>query len=257
MPLKIVSFNVNGLRSSIEKGLLDWIEENDFDIVCLQETKIQDSAVPRILIDSFGYQHHWHHAKRHGYSGVATLSKKRPSKVFAGTGIEKYDAEGRVIRTDFQNFTLLNCYFPNGGSGAVRQEFKMRFLDDMYSLVDNILRDRPNVIVVGDYNIAHTENDVHSPGRHHQTSGFLPDERTWMDEFFQNGMVDSFRYKHPEKVEYSWWRFNIGTKEANKGWRLDYQAVSDPLLAQVVDVKHLYEIDFSDHCPVLLELDCE
>ena len=255
MSIKIVSYNINGFRSSVEKGLLDWIEDNQFDIVCLQETKTNASKVPQMLINAAGYQHVWHHAKRGGYSGVATLSRSKPIKVYKGTGIEKYDIEGRVLRTDFDNFTLLNCYFPNGGSGEERHKFKMQFLNDFYSLTENLLEDGISLIVVGDYNIAHCEIDINNPGRNQRTSGFLPEERAWMSSWLELGMVDTFRKLYPKAVEYTWWRFNIGTKEQNKGWRLDYQSVSDDLVGKIVDVKHLREMDYSDHCPVVLELD--
>jgi exodeoxyribonuclease-3 len=255
MTIKIVSYNINGFRSSVEKGLLDWIEDHQFDIVCLQETKTSESKVPQMLINAAGYQHVWHHAKRGGYSGVATLSLNKPSRVHRGTGIEKYDVEGRVLRTDFAGFTLLNCYFPNGGSGEERQKFKMQFLNDFYSLTENLLEQGTSLIVVGDYNIAHSEMDINSPGRHQRTSGFLPEEREWMTSWLELGMVDSFRMRYPKSVEYTWWRFNVGAKEQNKGWRLDYQSVSDDLVDKIVDVKHMQEMDFSDHCPVVLELD--
>lgn len=251
----IVSYNVNSFRSATEKGLLDWIDENNLDVVCLQETKSKDGKVPRILVDSLGYHHHWHHAEQSGYSGVATFSKRKPSRVISGTGIEKYDQEGRVLRTDFDDWTLLNCYFPNGGRGEERQQFKMRFLDDFYALVDNLLMDQPNLIVVGDYNIAHAEIDLAHPGRHHNTSGFLPEERQWMTQFMQNGMVDAFRHLYPDKVEYSWWRFNPGVREKNLGWRYDYMAVSDALIYRVKDVRHLKHVEHSDHCPVWMEIE--
>ena len=151
--IKIVTYNVNGVRSAIKKGLLEWIEENDFDIVCLQETKAHRGSVPTLLIDSLGYKHCWHSAQRKGYSGVATFSKQTPTKIYRGLGIEKYDLEGRVIRTDFDGWTLLNCYFPNGGSGPERHTYKMKFLDDFFYWVQNLREEHPNVVVVGDYNI--------------------------------------------------------------------------------------------------------
>ncbi len=254
MPLRLVTFNINGLRSGVESGLLDWIADRDFDVICFQETKIREQHIPTILIQELGYSACWHHAQKAGYSGVATFSKVPPRRIIAGSGIAKYDAEGRVLRTDHAGFTILNCYFPNGKSGPQRQEFKMRFLDDLYGLVDNLLREQPGLIVLGDYNIAHTEKDLNDPSRHRNASGFLPDERAWMTEFFQNGMTDAFRYRYPDKVEYSFWRFNARARQQNKGWRLDYVAVSDALVGQIVDVQHLREVEFSDHCPVLITL---
>lgn len=255
MPLSIVSYNVNGFRSVVEKGLLDWIDENQFDFVCLQETKSNPSRVPSLLLQQMGYHHVWHHAQKRGYSGVATFSKSSPIKTHLGLGIEKYDVEGRVLRTDFEGFTLLNCYFPNGASSDERHQFKMRFLDDFYAFTENFLERRESLIVVGDFNIAHQDIDIHDPSRHRGRSGFRPQEREWMSEWLELGLVDAFRQLYPAKQEFSFWRFNVGTKESNKGWRLDYQSVSDNLISQIVDVRHLKELDFSDHCPVLMEID--
>ena len=250
----IVSFNINGFRSVVEKGILEWIAQHDFDIICFQETKIRDGRIPKILIDSFGYHHDWHHAERPGYSGVATFSKQRPKKVFAGTGIQKYDLEGRVLQSEFADFTVLNCYVPSGSSSDVRHQFKMQFLDDFYGLVDNLLLDQRKIIILGDFNIAHTEKDLHDPNRNKNSSGFLPKERQWMTQFFQLGMNDSLRHKYPDKVAYSWWHFAGDFRNENKGWRLDYIAVSDDLLDRVHDLKHMKDVTFSDHCPIVLEL---
>lgn len=255
MSTQVVTLNINGIRSGIEKGLLEWISDHTFDVICFQETKIREHNIPTILIEQMGYHAQWHQAQRAGYSGVATFSRVAPQRVISGTGIAKYDCEGRVLRTDFPSFTVLNCYFPNGKSSPERQQFKLGFLDDFYALVDNLLAEQPQLIVLGDFNIAHTERDLHDPSRNRRASGFLPEERAWMTEFFQNGMIDSFRQVHPDKVEYSFWRFNAQARQQNKGWRLDYQAVSDALASHILDVQHLREVEFSDHCPVLLTLE--
>lgn len=253
--MKLVSYNVNGVRSAIKKGLLEWIEKHDFDIVCLQETKAHSGSVPTILIESLGYEHHWHSAQRKGYSGVATFSRKAPTKVYKGLGLEKYDLEGRVIRTDFEDLTILNCYFPNGGSGDERHQFKMEFLDDFRAWTERLLEERPNIVVVGDYNIAHQKIDINDPVRNKNSSGFRPEERAWMTEWFEAGFVDAFRHLHPNVVSYTWWRTTQFARQSNKGWRLDYQSVSDSLVDQVVSAQHLNEAEHSDHCPVCVEFD--
>ncbi|MEL7497108.1 MAG: exodeoxyribonuclease III [Planctomycetota bacterium] len=252
--MNIVSYNINGVRSAIKKGLLDWIADNEFDVVCLQETKAHSGSVPTLLIDALGYQHYWHSAKRKGYSGVATFCRAAPTKVYYGLGIEKYDSEGRVIRTDFEDLTILNCYFPNGGSGEERQRYKMEFLDDFHHWVERLLEERPNVIVVGDYNIAHQPIDINDPVRNKNRSGYLPEERAWMDQWFETGFVDAFRDQHPNEVSYTWWRTTQFARKTNKGWRLDYQSVSDNLVHRIADARHLQDIEHSDHCPVLLKL---
>lgn len=252
---KIISYNVNGIRSAVRKGLLDWIDEQDADIVCLQETKAGSDAVPTLLIESLGYKHYWHPAHRRGYSGVATFTKVEPAKVFYGFGIDDFTVEGRVLRTDFQDWTLLNVYFPNGGSGEERQTFKMRFLDSFLASVQTLRESRPNVIVVGDYNIAHEKIDLNDPGRNKNTSGFKPEERAWMSDWVESGMIDSFRQLHKIEVSYTWWRVTQAARESNKGWRLDYQCVSDSIAHKITRVDHLHDAMHSDHCPVMMEID--
>ncbi len=253
--MKVASYNVNGIRAALKKGLQDWMQEIDLDILCLQETKAQPEQVDHSFLEQLGYQHHWHSAEKKGYSGVATFSKKAPDQVIAGCGIPKYDAEGRILRTDFGPLTLLNCYFPSGTSGEERQAFKMGFLDDFYQWVAELRKERPQLIIVGDYNIAHTEIDIHDPVRNKKTSGFLPEERDWLTQWFDNGFTDAFRHLNPETVEYSWWSFRAQARAKNKGWRIDYQSVSDDLAAKLIEARHLNEAVHSDHCPVYLEID--
>jgi exodeoxyribonuclease-3 len=252
---RIVSYNINGIRSGIRRGLVDWLDENDFDIVCFQEVKAHSGSVPVLLFESLGYQTYWHSAQRKGYSGVATFSRLAPTRVYYGLGINKYDVEGRVLRTDFGDWTLLNCYFPNGKSGEQRQKFKMEFLDEFHYWVENLRETRPDMVVAGDYNIAHQNIDIHDPGQHRHTSGFLPEERAWMTNWFASGFVDSFRQLHPDTVSYTWWRATQFARAVNKGWRLDYQSVSDTLMDRIQSAEHLSDAIHSDHCPVLLALD--
>ena len=255
--MKIVTYNVNGIRSAIEKGLVDWLDQNDFDIVCLQEVKAHKGSVPILLLESLGYQSFWHSAQRKGYSGVATFCRKEPTRVYEGLGIEQYDVEGRVLRTDFGDLTVLNCYFPNGKSGDERQSFKMQFLADFQNWTEQLLEECPNVIVGGDYNIAHQKIDISDPVRNKNLSGFRIEERQWLTNWFESGFVDAFRHLHPDEVSYTWWRTTQFARKANQGWRLDYQAVSDSIAARILQVQHLQEIQHSDHCPVMLEIDLD
>ena len=251
----IISYNVNGIRAAIKKGFNEWVGQNDFDIICVQETKALREQVDMSGLEALGYQHFWHSAEKKGYSGVAIFTRTAPDQVIEGSGMEKYDREGRIIRADYGDLTLLNCYFPSGTSGDIRQDFKMEFLDDFFNWANELRKERPNLIIVGDYNIAHTEMDIHNPKGNKNNSGFLPEEREWMTKWFSNGYVDSFRHTHPEKVEYSWWSFRANARANNKGWRIDYQSVTEPLKDKIKDAYHLGDAVHSDHCPVLLKLD--
>lgn len=254
--MKIVSYNVNGIRAAIRKGFTDWVASNDFDVIAIQETKAHPDQVDLNDLEALGYQACWHSAtRRKGYSGVLTLSRRAPKKVVAGMGIETYDSEGRVLRTDFDDWTLLNCYFPSGTTGDERQTVKFNFLDDFYAFAQKLLKERPRLLVVGDYNIAHQEIDLHDPKRNQKTSGFLPQERAWMTNWFDTGFTDSFRFLHPDRVQYSWWSLRAASRERNKGWRLDYQSISNPLRVHLRAAEQLTEIKHSDHCPVLIDLE--
>lgn len=253
--MKIISYNVNGIRAALKKGFDEWLSENDFDIVCLQETKAMKEQVDTEIFTNLGYQQAWFSAEKKGYSGVAIFSKITPDQIVEGCGIEKYDREGRIIRADFGDWTLLNCYFPSGTSGTERQDFKMEYLADFYSWVEELKKERPNLIVVGDYNVAHTEIDIHNPKSNKNTSGFLPEEREWMTKWFESGFVDAFRWLNPEQVQYSWWSYRAGARAKNKGWRIDYQSVSTSLKEKIKASQQLTEVKHSDHCPVLLDID--
>lgn len=256
MATSIVSYNVNGIRAALRKGFVDWLKEQDFDIVCLQETKARPEQVKeKHLFEELGYHQYWHSAEKKGYSGVMTLSKREPDQVIEGCGIEKYDAEGRILRSDYGDWTLLNCYFPSGTSGEERQAFKMGFLDDFKAWINALRQERPRLIIVGDYNIAHTEQDIHDPVSNKRSSGFLPEERKWLTQWFENGFTDTFRFLNPEKVEYSWWSYRARARERNKGWRIDYQSVTDDLKDKIQQARQMNEAVHSDHCPVLLEID--
>lgn len=255
MAITIISYNVNGIRAAISKSFDEWLATENPDILCLQESKASQDQVDLSFAEKLGYQSFWHSAEKKGYSGVVTLTKRQPDLVTIGCGMEKYDREGRILRTDFGDWTLLNCYFPSGTTGEERQDFKYKFLDDFFDWIAELKKERPKLIIVGDYNIAHTENDIHSPKTNQKSSGFLPEERAWMTKWFSSGFTDAFRQVHPEKTEYSWWSFRANARANNKGWRIDYQSVTDNLKEKVLDVRHLGEVVHSDHCPVWMKID--
>lgn len=254
--MKILSYNVNGIRAAMRKGLVDWLADLDIDVVCLQETKASPEQVDMAPFEALGYSHHWHSAtSKKGYSGVLTMARRAPDRVVEGCGLEVYDCEGRILRTDFGDVTLLNCYFPSGTMGEARQAVKMQFLDDFYQFVHELKTERSKLIIVGDYNIAHQEIDIHDPVRNKNTTGFLPEERAWMTKWFDGGFIDTFRHLNPDQVAYSWWSQRAGVRAANKGWRIDYQSVSTDLGAQLRAAHYLPDAMHSDHCPVYLEID--
>ncbi|HKK73674.1 MAG TPA: exodeoxyribonuclease III [Saprospiraceae bacterium] len=255
MALSIASYNVNGIRAALRKDIIQWLKDHPVDILCLQETKAQPEQVPAEEFEALGYQHFWHSAEKKGYSGVATFTKVQPTKVEAGCGIEAYDREGRILRTDFGDWTLLNCYFPSGTTGDVRQDFKMEFLADFRKWIEKLREERPKLIIVGDYNIANTEMDIHNPKSNKNTSGFLPEEREWLTDWFNDGFVDAFRYLHPEKIAYSWWSYRARARENNKGWRIDYQSISENLKDKLQTAYQVTDAVHSDHCPVYIEID--
>jgi exodeoxyribonuclease-3 len=253
--MKILSYNVNGIRAAINKTLLDFIEAGNFDIVCVQETKASREQVDTEGFERLGYHHHWYSAEKKGYSGVATFTRVQPTAVKAGMGVSLYDSEGRILRTDFGDWTLLNCYFPSGTSGEERQGVKMEFLDDFFNWIEKLKKERPQLIVVGDYNIAHTPIDIHNPKGNEKTSGFLPEERAWLTKWFESGFTDAFRFKNPDLIEYSWWSQRFNSRAQNKGWRIDYQSVTQNLADKIVMCRQLIDVVHSDHCPVLMEID--
>lgn len=253
--MKVVSYNINGIRAGIKKGLLDWLADNsDIDVFCIQESKAHLDQIDPKDFEQLGYHLSWHQAIKKGYSGVATFSKKKPSKVVEGFGIEKYDSEGRVLRTDFGSTSILNCYFPSGSSSEERHSFKMDFLNDFYPYIQQLLSERKNLIVLGDYNVVHGDLDIHNPHRKDKPSGFRPEERAWMDKWFDDLFIDGFRYKYPDKQEFSWWSYRSGARKNNKGWRIDYISVSKSMKSKILDAGHFQDAVHSDHCPVWLSL---
>ena len=254
--MRIISYNVNGIRAAINKGFTDWLQTNPAEIICLQETKAMKENVDFEKIESLGYHTYWFSAQKKGYSGVAIFTKIKPTKIEYGHKLEQSDFEGRVLRVDFGNLTLINAYFPSGTSGDERQAYKYKWLDEFFNYLQELRKIRPKLIVVGDYNIAHTELDIHDPKGNKKSSGFLPEERAWMDKFLKQDWVDTFREIHPETTGgYSWWSQRFPTvRMQNKGWRIDYICITKNLQKQLKDARIYPDIKHSDHCPVYIEL---
>lgn len=250
--MKIISYNVNGIRAAIGKGFADWLTTEAPDVICLQETKAQPEQIDTILFKELGYHAYFHSAQKKGYSGVGILCKQEPDKVVVGMGNDRYDAEGRVLRADFGDLTIISVYVPSGSSGDERQAFKMDFLEAFLPFVENLRAERPNLIVCGDYNICHKPIDINHPERQVGVSGFLPEEREWMDRYEAMGMIDSFRCFDTSPEKYSWWSFRGGARYRNAGWRIDYHWVGSALKESLTGATILSDVVHSDHCPVMV-----
>lgn len=252
--MRIISYNVNGIRAAMRKGLMNWLKAADPDVLLIQETKaLQEQVDPEILAAS-GYHTYFHSAEKKGYSGVAIFSKQEPDKVIYGSGIDYADSEGRVIRADFGDLSVMSLYVPKGEVGSPRLDFKMRFLGDFQQKIKELLQERPQLVIGGDYNICHKEIDIHAPQRLSGVSGFLPMEREWVSGFLEEGFIDSFRHFNQDPNHYSWWSYRGNARANNKGWRLDYNMVSADLEQSMTRATILKEAKHSDHCPVLIEL---
>jgi len=253
--MKIITYNVNGVRAALGKGLLAWIQSADADIICLQETKAQPEQLPLLDFEAAGYYNFWHSAEKKGYSGVAILTKMQPDKVLYGMGNDKYDKEGRFLRADYGDTSVVSVYHPSGSSGEERQAFKMGWLEYFITYINELKKIRPNLIMCGDYNICHKPIDIHDPVRNATSSGFLPEEREWLSRFIDSGFIDSFRTFNQEPQQYTWWSFRSNARAKNLGWRIDYIMVSKTLENKMKRSVILSEAKHSDHCPVLLEID--
>lgn len=253
--MRIISYNVNGIRAAIKKGFIDWLKTDPAEIICVQETKAEKENVDRRLFHDLGLEDYWFSAQKKGYSGVAVFTKIKPDHVEYGNGYKQSDSEGRVIQLDFGDIRLINAYFPSGTSGTERQDYKYVWLDECYTWLAKLKKKKKHLILCGDYNIAHREIDIHDPKSNKNTSGFLPEERQWMDKFFASGWVDAFRELHPEPHRYSWWSQRFPTvRLQNKGWRIDYISISDSLKDRLADAEIYPEVKQSDHCPVFMKL---
>jgi exodeoxyribonuclease-3 len=253
--MKIITYNVNGIRAALSKNWLDWLKATQADVVCLQEIKASpDQLVDLHLLEELGYQHYWYPAEKKGYSGTAIFTKITPKHVEYGCGLPDYDREGRVIRADFEHCSVLSTYFPSGSSGDERQAFKYQFLSDFQLYINDLKNTLPNLVICGDYNICHKPIDIHNPKSNANSSGFLPEEREWMENFIQSGFVDSFRHFNEEPHHYTWWSYRAGARSKNLGWRIDYTLVSESLKSNLKRAAILPDAKHSDHCPVLVEL---
>ena len=249
----ILTYNINGIRAALKKDLDSWIDSSKADIVCLQEIKAKPEQFNVEVFNKLGFECFINSAEKPGYSGVAILSKIKPKNVEYGCGIEKIDFEGRVIRADYDNYSVMSVYFPSG-SNPLRQAFKMEFLDLFYDYIQELKKTIPNLIISGDYNICHTSIDIHNPQRNKNTSGFLPEERDWVTKFITSGFVDSFRHLNSEPHNYSWWSYRANSRVKNLGWRIDYNMISESLLPNLNRSVILSQAVHSDHCPVLVEI---
>lgn len=253
--MKIISYNVNGIRAAITKGFLDWLQAANPDVICLQEIKANEDQIPVDEISKAGYPYQYYYsAQKKGYSGVAILSKIKPNNVVFGTGIEYMDFEGRNLRADFDGVSIMSLYLPSG-TNIERLDHKFKFMDDFQNYIDNLKVEVPNLVVCGDYNICHESIDIHNPIGNKNVSGFLPEERLWIGAFMKSGFIDSFRHFNSEPHNYTWWSYRAGARGNNKGWRLDYALVTENLRNRLKRAVILSDAVHSDHCPILLELE--
>jgi len=252
--LKIISYNVNGIRAALNKGFIQWLNSVDPDVVCLQEIKALKEQLDLSVFEQAGYKYHyWYSAQKKGYSGVAILSKVKPSNITYGTGIDYMDFEGRNIRVDFDDISVMSLYLPSG-SNTARIDHKLKYMSDFQRYINTLKNKVPNLVICGDYNICHQAIDIHDPVRNKNVSGFLPVEREWIGNFMANGFIDSFRHFNEEPHQYTWWSYRANSRNNNKGWRLDYGMVSNTLKDRLQRSVILSEARHSDHCPILLEL---
>ena len=252
--MKIISYNVNGIRAAMKKGFIDWLIHEQADIICIQEIKAMQEQIDIDALEKIGYKYnYWFSAEKKGYSGVGIISKKKPNNVFYGTGISEMDFEGRNIRVDFDQFSVMSLYLPSG-TNLDRLEFKLSYMDKFYEYVSNLKKTNPNLIIAGDFNICHKSIDIHDPIRNKNVSGFLPVERDWLSKFIKLGFIDSFRFFDKNPYKYSWWTYRANARANNKGWRIDYIMVSQSLENKIKNASILSEIVHSDHCPILVEI---
>lgn len=253
--MKIITYNVNGLRSVLSKGFTDWLATEQPDVLCLQETKAQPDQIPTLEFEALGYRSYFFSARKKGYSGVAILTKINPDNIVYGMGMPQYDDEGRFIRADFGDLSIISAYHPSGTTGDERQSFKMKWLEDFQLYVNNLKQSHPLLVLCGDYNICHHPIDIHDPVRNATSSGFLPEEREWMSRFLEDGYIDTFRFFHEgEPHHYTWWSFRANARANNKGWRIDYCMVTKSVEPRLQAAYILPDIRYSDHCPAVLEL---
>jgi exodeoxyribonuclease-3 len=255
--MKIVSYNVNGIRAAINKGFIEWLKAVNPDVVCLQEIKAMEEQLDIALFEQAGYHYnYWFSAQKKGYSGVAILCKTQPDHVEIGTGIDYMDFEGRNLRADFNGVSVMSLYLPSG-TNLARLDHKLTYMDDFQKYINSLRQKHPNLVICGDYNICHEAVDIHDPVRNKNVSGFLPVEREWIGNFIESGFIDSFRYFNKNPHNYTWWSYRANARNNNKGWRLDYGMVSKSLEKRLKRSVILAEARHSDHCPILIELEMQ
>lgn len=253
--MKIISYNVNGIRAAIKKGFLEWLVQANPDVICLQETKATKEQVDEETIKKAGYPYlYWFSAQKKGYSGVAVFCKKEPKHIEYGTGIETMDFEGRNLRVDYEDVSIMSLYLPSG-TNSDRLAFKLNYMAEFQEYVNGLKKEIPNLVICGDYNICHEAIDIHNPVANKNSSGFLPVERAWIGSFMDSGFIDSFRYLNKEPHHYTWWSYRANARNNNKGWRIDYHMVANPLKENIKRALILPEAKHSDHCPLLVELE--
>jgi len=251
--MRIISWNVNGIRAVEKKGFWEWFEGAQPEVLCLQETKAQPDQLGKRLLKPDGYTTYWHSAERKGYSGVATWAQQ-PVAAQQGLGVDEFDVEGRVLISEHPGFTLLNCYMPNGKQSQERLDYKLRFYAALLDYCDRQHADGNQLVICGDVNTAHREIDLAHPKANETVSGFLPEERAWIDRYLAHGLVDAFRAFNQEPEQYTWWSYLTRARERNVGWRIDYFLVSESLMPRVQDCIIMPEVMGSDHCPIALDL---
>lgn len=252
--MKIISYNVNGIRAAIKKGFIDWLIAADPDVICLQEIKAQENQLDLSLFKKAGYPfHYWFSAQKKGYSGVAVLCKTAPEEVVFGTGIDYMDTEGRNLLVRYPGISIMSMYLPSG-TNAARLDYKFTYMDDFLTYAKDLLKTDPNLVICGDYNICHQAIDIHDPVRNKTVSGFLPEERAWLSAFIEAGFTDSFRAINKAPHQYSWWTYRANARANNKGWRLDYAMVSKALSPRIENAQILTAAVHSDHCPITVEI---
>ncbi|MFD2563337.1 exodeoxyribonuclease III [Aquimarina rubra] len=252
--MKIISYNVNGIRAALKKGFIEWLQQADPDVICLQEIKANKEQLELDVFAEAGYKYnYWYSAQKKGYSGVAVLSKTEPDHIEYGTGIDYMDHEGRNLRVDFNGVSIMSLYLPSG-TNIERVEHKLKFMADFQEYINDLKKSYPNLVILGDYNICHEAIDIHDPVRNKNVSGFLPVEREWIGNFIDSGFIDSFRHFNSEPHNYSWWSYRANARANNKGWRLDYGMVAQPLQDKLERAVILSEAKHSDHCPIMVEL---
>lgn len=253
--MKVITYNVNGIRAAMNKGFVDWLASENPDVICLQEMKAFPQQVDMTGIEALGYYHYWMPAEKPGYSGVCIMTKQEPQAIVYGCGEPLFDREGRVIRADYEGYSILSIYHPSGSSGEERQAFKMKWLSFFLDYVKRLREDKPNLILCGDYNICHKAIDIHDPVGNKDSSGFLPEEREWFDQFIAEGFIDSFRMVNSNPHQYTWWSYRAGARKNNKGWRIDYVILTEGMSKKLESAKILPEAIHSDHCPMYAVLD--